>query len=145
MKSTISKLKLDMSTVNSKPSKTSIDKLLIKALHDTSPDISIETQLTRNLSYILYPQLNLSAILEGFNHYYGSMEGHELFETLLKFLRTHQPRLGVLKALFIAHHVLHINGESFSKIFLTNSFTNVLSASQSSNSQGKLSIATLRQ
>ena len=145
MKSTTSKLKLDMSAVNSKSSKTSIDKLLIKTLHDTSPDISSETQLTSNLFLFLYLQLNSSAILEGFNNYSGSMQGHELSETLLKFLRTHQPRLGVLKALFIAHHVLHIDGEDFSKIFLTNFFTNVVSPSQSNTNQGNLSIAAFRQ
>lgn len=122
----MNKLKLAFKVAGSK---TATQKALIKLLNDTATDFSLEKQLNRTLSWILFPNTCI-AILEGIYSYSGTIDGLELYDVLLDTLKECKPRLGVLKALYICNHIINTIGEPFGKVFLSEFFTNVLPPSR---------------
>lgn len=109
----MNKLKLAFKVAGSK---TATQKALIKLINDSATDFSLEK--------------NLNPILEGIYSYSGTIDGLELYDILLNTLRDCKPRLGVLKTLYICNHIINMIGDSFSKVFLSEFFTNILPPSR---------------
>ena len=110
-------------------SKTATQKALIKLINDSATDFSLEKHLNRTPPHILFPYICI-AILEGIHSYSGTIDGLELYDILLNTLKDCKQRLGVLKALYICHHIINMIGDPFGKVFLSEFFTNILPPSR---------------